>query len=825
MSPLPATARTSTVLLAFVCLHLAGGAVRAQQAVAEAPRALTADDYRQAEKFMSYSVAPLVLRASVRPTWLEGDRFWFRNTTEQGSEFVLLDATAGTRRPAFSHEKVAAALSIAAGAQYDPQRLPFQTFEFSSDERAISVTVARRRYTCDVEGARCVADEAGQERSQASAPAGPPVRTEALSPDKRFAAFIRSDNLWIREVATRKETQLTTDGVKDYGYATDNAGWRRSDGPILAWSPDSKKIASFRQDQRGVGEMYLVETKVGRPTLQAWKYPLPGDATVALIERVVIHVDGPRVVRLNMPPDQHRSTICDDLACRGEWGDVQWSPDSTRLAFASVSRDHKEVTLREADATTGAVRDVLAERVTTFFESGNGRVSWRYLPTSNEVIWYSRRDNWGHLYLYDLRTGQLKNRITSGEGNVAQLLRVDEKARTILFIGNGREPGRDPYFRHLYRVGLDGTNLALLTPEDADHDVSISRSGRFITDSYSKPDVPPVAVLRDTTGRQVTTIEKADISRLVASGWKPPVPFTVKARDGVTDLYGLMFRPTRFDPSKKYPIINSIYPGPQQGSVGSRSFSAARGDTQALAELGFVVVQIDAMGTPGRSRAFHEASYGNMGDNGLPDQVAGMKQARRPVPLDRPRPRRRLRPLRRRVRRGRCDVPLPRLLQGGRVPGRQPRQPRLRRRLGREVAGPARDQRRRHDQLRQPGEPARREEPEGQAPARARHDGQQRAALQHPAGGQRADQGQQGLRPDPVPEPRAWVRGRALHGATSLGLLRPVPARRRTTEGLRTQAVNFHSGPDVLKRAEPTRPSSAGPRPRSPGSPSSGSHP
>ena len=259
--------------------------------------------------------------------------------------------------------------------------------------------------------------------------------------------FIRDWNLWVRDVATGKETQLTTDGVKDFGYATDNAGWASSDRPIVLWSPDSKKIATFQQDQRGVGEMYLVNTQVGHPQLQAWKYPLPGDENVAMLHRVVIDVDTPKVVRLQMPPDQHRSTLCDDVACRGgEWGDVQWSADGSTLAFVSTSRDHK-TQLRVADASTGAVRDVFEETVPTFFESGNGRVNWRYLPASNEVIWFSERDNWGQLYLYDLQTGKLKNQITTGEGNVTQLLRVDEKNRVLFFQAVGREKGRDPYFR------------------------------------------------------------------------------------------------------------------------------------------------------------------------------------------------------------------------------------------------------------------------------------------------------------------------------------------------------------------------------------------
>jgi dipeptidyl aminopeptidase/acylaminoacyl peptidase len=448
-----------------------------------------------------------------------------------------------------------------------------------------------------------------------------------LSPDKKRAAFIRDFNLWLRDIATGKETQLTSDGVKDFGYATDNAGWVHSDRPILLWSPDSKKIATFQQDQRGVGEMYLVETKVGHPKLEAWKYPLPGDNVVTTIQRVIIDLDGLRVVRLKMPPDQHRSSLCDHITCRGtEWADVEWSPDAAHLAFVSTSRDHKHEQLRVADAATGTIRDVLEETVATHYEPGNGRVNWHYLPASNEVIWFSERDNWGHLYLYDLATGKLKSQITSGEWNVSQLLRIDEKNRLLYFLGVGREKGRDPYFNHLYRIGFDGKNLTLLTPEDANHDVTFSPSGRFIVDNYSKPDVPPVAVLRDADGKTLATIEKADITRLLATGWKPPIPFTVKARDGVTDLDGLMFKPTNFDPSKKYPIVNHIYPGPQQGSVGSWSFAAVRGDTQALAELGFIVIEIDGMGNPWRSKKYHDAYFGNMGDNTLPDQVAGMTQ-------------------------------------------------------------------------------------------------------------------------------------------------------------------------------------------------------
>ena len=372
--------------------------------------------------------------------------------------------------------------------------------------------------------------------------------------------------------------------------------------------------------------MYLADTRVGHPQLEAWKYPLAGDAKIFQIERVIIDVDAARVTRLQMPPDPHRSSLCDHVKCDDSFSDVEWSADSQQLAFISSSRDHKRAQFRVADAQTGKVRDVLEETSKTYFEGGEDRPNWRFLPASNELIWFSERDNWGQLYLYDLTSGKLKNQITSGEGDVAETLRVDETNRLVYFLGVGKEKGRDPYFVHLYRVGLDGKNQTLLTPEDATHDVSFSPTGRFFVDSYSKPDSAGITVLRDSAGKLLQTIEKADISRLVATGWKPVTPFSVKARDGVTDLYGLMYKPTRFDAGQKYPIIDHIYPGPTPGSVGTRRFQAARGDSQALAELGFIVIELDGMGTPSRSKKFHDAYYGNMGDNTLPDQVAGIQE-------------------------------------------------------------------------------------------------------------------------------------------------------------------------------------------------------
>jgi len=600
----------------------------APAAFAQQQRTLTTADYARAERALAPTTSPLVYGSGVRPTFLPDERFWYRVPTPAGAEFILVDPAKGTRTRAFDQEKVAAGLSAATGTTYTAMQLPFQTYDYTSDG-SIRVRVGQRRYDCNAATGRCGALVDDREANAMPAP-GPGrrggARPQVPSPDGKRAAFIRDYNLWVKDVATGKETQLTTDGVKSFGYATDNAGWTHSDRPVLSWSPDSKKIATFQQDERGVGHWYLVTTAAGHPELRDWAYPLPGDSIITTIQRVVIDVDNAKVIRFQMPADEHRSTLCDDISCDGGFTDVQWYPDASHVAFVSSSRDHKKATLRIADATTGAIRDVMEETVPTQYESGNSMTNWRVLPATNEVLWFSERDDWGNLYLYDLTTGKLKSQITKGPGNVTDLLRLDAKSRTLWYGCVGKTPGRDPYFRHLCRIGMDGKGFAILTPENGDHAITLSPTGKYFVDTYAQPNVAPVTVLRDDAGKLIATLEKADISKLVASGWKPPTPIIVKARDGKTDLYGLMYTPSSLDSTKKYPIINHIYPGPQTGSVGGRQFSPARGDNQALAELGFVVVEIDGMGTPWRSKSFHDAYYGRMGDNTLPDQVAGMKE-------------------------------------------------------------------------------------------------------------------------------------------------------------------------------------------------------
>jgi dipeptidyl aminopeptidase/acylaminoacyl peptidase len=564
---------------------LLGSSLLAAPLSSQVGRQVTREDYARAEKFLAQNLNGLVVGGAVIPTWLPDGRFWYRNTTLAGSEIVVIDPAKKSR------ERCDAQATTCAGATIPA-----------------AVTGGGGR--------------GGRGGGRGGAPGGSASKGEplALSPDGKRGAFVRDWNLWVRDIETGQERALTTDGVKYFGYAIDNAGWSTSDRAMVAWSPDSRRIATQQQDERNVGEMYLVPTVVGHPQLRISKFPLPGDSVMAMLHRVVIDAESGKVTRLKMPPDYHRGTLGDDI----RMGDYVWSADATKLAIASVARDHKKAWLSVADVATGDVRKVYEETVQTQYES---RAQWQVLWATNEFIWYSERDNWGQLYLYDLGTGALKNKITTGEGPVMSIARLDEKARTVWFTANGREKGQDPYFSHVYRIQLDGSRVASLTPADGNHTAQLSPNDKFIVDTYSKPDVPPVVELRDADGKLVMPLEKADVSRLVATGWKPPIPIKMTAHDGKTDIYGLMFVPTNLDPSKKYPIVNNVYPGPQTGSTGNRTFAAARGDRQALAELGFVVVTIDGMGTPGRSKAFQDSYYGAMGrDNTIPDQIAGMRE-------------------------------------------------------------------------------------------------------------------------------------------------------------------------------------------------------
>ncbi|NNM34004.1 MAG: S9 family peptidase, partial [Gemmatimonadetes bacterium] len=552
-----ALTRPFATSLLFLALPMAGsgqGTARYQ------PQALSVEDYSRAEGMLAPFMTPLVRGAAVDPTWIGNDRFWYPTRTDRGVEFKVVDVSDRSVGNAFDQEALAAGMSSATGQVFEPFNLPLRTFEIVGG--GVAFAAGGALWFCATEG-DCTAEETTE----------PP--NSVTSPDGRLAAYIRDHNLWVRDLESGQDRPLTTDGIEDFGYATNNAGWVRSERPVLRWSPDSRKIATFQHDSRGVGEMYLVTTGVGHPELDRWKYPLPEDSVVFRIERVIVDVEGPGVVRLQMPPDVHRSTVCDHVYCGGTFADVEWSPDSRLLAFVSSSRDHKEAHLRVADAATGAVRDVLSEQVETFYESGYRQANWRVFFERNEVLWFSERSDWGHLYVYDLESGRLDRQLTSGDWAVLQVRHVDLDGGVLFFTGAGREPG-DPYFHYLYRVPIEGGDVRLLTPDSAHHTVSISPEGEYFVDSWSTPVTAAHNVVRDMDGRVAMDLEDQDISLLTQSGWKPPIPFTVKARDGETDLYGLMHTPSDLDPSLEYPVVNYLYPGPQSGSIRTRGFTEAR---------------------------------------------------------------------------------------------------------------------------------------------------------------------------------------------------------------------------------------------------------
>ncbi|HEU4988837.1 MAG TPA: DPP IV N-terminal domain-containing protein [Gemmatimonadaceae bacterium] len=590
----------------------------------------TREDYARAERFLGPNAQELVIDDAVQPHWFGPNRFWYRNRSADGYEFLVVDATTGIRRPAFDQTRLAAAVSVAADTAYDPHTLPFREIRFVNGDSAVRFSVgAKRAWTCSVVRYTC------------TGPDTLPVEnvTEVPSPDGRWVAFTRQDNLWVREAATGREIQLTNDAEPDDGYAKPTGCCAQvtvqvrhiPQRPVLVWSPDSKYIATYKMDERHVRRMYLLETKSPAFVLHSYPYALPGDSVVPTYDTYVFDVAARHGVKVDRPPQQAVNTTCCWLTTQDSVvKDVKWDPTSEHLFMTYGYRGYHQLDLLDVDPATGHARTVLTEKSKTFVETNlasGGVPDWRPLGHGRQVIWFSERDGWAHLYLYDARTGALEHRITEGDWTVGDVLRVDETGGWVYFTARGREAGRDPYFRFLYRIHLDGTGMQLLTPENADHDVSLAPSGAEFLDSYSRLDATPVTVVRRMDGTLVHEVQRADASRLFALGWKYPTPIVVKARDGVTDLYGVLYRPANFDSTKRYPIVDYIYPGPQTGPIGDRTFdSGLRNSNAAMAQLGFFIVEIDAMGTPFRSKAFHDTYYGSMHDNGIPDLVTGIKQ-------------------------------------------------------------------------------------------------------------------------------------------------------------------------------------------------------
>lgn len=582
------------------------------------PAQLTDADYARAAGYLLDSTDPLVghfidprVDHEVQEVkWLDATHFWYRDHGAAADKVLEMDAATGRIAPAFDQAKLAGALGKARGKPMNPDKWPAFDFDFRRlPGGALEVTLGKKKYHCDISGAGVCTVAKWKPPQEGEGFSG---NLQPLSPNKKLLAFMRGWNLWTRDIASGKEIQLTTDGVEDDGYGMKEAG-----PAVVRWSPDSRSLVAFRVDARKVGHVYQIVTRVGHPTLKSQPYPLPGDKEVFMVHPVVIDVAARKVVALDMAPEQRL----------GSWSEARWSPDSKTFALVSTSRDQREEWYRVADAVTGTVRTVFDYTEKHFYQGWYGEPDWQYLPDKGEAIWPTEQTDWMNLYLYSLETGKMMRPITTGEGDVIQVPHLDRKTGTVWYVGVGRTRGMNPYYRQLFRVDLAGGKSTLLTPENADHTISMSPDGKYFVDSYSTPTMPPVTVLRSARdGHTIASVARTDISRLKAMGWLPPVPFTVKARDDKTTLYGLMFKPTNFDPNKRYPVIDFIYPGPQIGSIATFSFRSVHGANQALAELGFIVVAIDGMGTPYRSASFHSYWYGRMGDDTIPDQVAGIRQ-------------------------------------------------------------------------------------------------------------------------------------------------------------------------------------------------------
>jgi dipeptidyl-peptidase-4 len=595
------------------------------------PAAVTRADYERAEQYLPWNVKPAIFDARVEPHWIgERDRFWYKREAGGAKAFVLVDPEAATRQPAFDHARLATALSDATGTTYAADDLPFDELTFVDDEQGISVVVDGVAWTCALDTYDCRRGE----------PVEPKRKDEVRSPDGRWAAFTRDGNLFVRALASGDERQLTHDAEPYYDYAslaesrlsaiTDRAVGKPIP-PAVLWSPDSRRLVTYRLDQREVSPLYLLQSTPAdgstRPVLHPYRYPLPGDAHVPQAELLLIDVErgtltdvatAPLSVGARSPFDQKA---------------IWWSGDGQRVYALRAERYGRAVSLLAIDAATGQARTVLEEQGATqvYPQHVPSEVTnVREIGEGDAFTWFSTRDGWGHLYLVDGTTGDVTRQLTSGPWTVRDVLHVDSETRTVLFTAGGREPERDPYYRHVYRVTLDGGEPELLTPEDAEHEVTMAPSGQYFIDTYSRVDAPPVSVLRRADGEVSVRLEQADIAALQSRGWRFPERFRVKARDGVTDLYGMIIRPSTYDPNRTYPVLDAIYPGPQTIRTPKAFPAATTGfwQDQALAELGFIVVTIDGMGTPYRSKAFHDAAYGAaFGEaGGLADHVAGLTQ-------------------------------------------------------------------------------------------------------------------------------------------------------------------------------------------------------
>lgn len=564
----------------------------------------TLADYQRAAALRAkYQEA--ALNIPERPTWLEENRFWYRKSVPGGHAFVMVDAGTHAKSPAFDHEKLAASLSKAAGAAYTSVTLPFSTVRFVDHDHAIEVIAADLRWKCSLAEYTCEkagslgrrAGEPFRNRAQAALEENRPV----ASPDGQSEALIKNFNLYVRPKGKTEGTMLSLDGSEDNYYASIS----------IAWSPDSRKLAAYRVRPGYRREVHYVESSPAdqlQPKYATIEYAKPGD---------VLDLQQPMLFMI----DEKKQIAVDNSLFPNpyELSEPVWWKDSRAFTFEYNQRGHQAYRVIEVDAATGKPRAIINEESKTFF-CYSGKKYRHDAADGKEIVWMSERDGWNHLYLYDGAAGKVKNQITKGNWVVRGVDHLDDEKREIWFHASGMYAGKDPYFVSFYRINFDGSGLTLLTPGDGNHTAAFSEDGKYFVDTWSRVDTAPVSELhRLDAPEAVTEIERGDIQGLPKIGWRAPEVFTAAGRDGQTAIWGVIVKPSNFDPSRKYPVIENIYAGPQDSFV-PKSFSAYS-QMQSMAELGFIVVQMDGMGTSNRSKAFHDVAWKDLADAGFPDRI------------------------------------------------------------------------------------------------------------------------------------------------------------------------------------------------------------
>lgn len=574
----------------------------------------TLEDYRRSETLKN-KLKDKVYNAPNQVNWSKSGKIaWYTIQTPRGKEFISVFPQTKTRQVAFNHESLAEQLNRLAKTTAKPFNLPFNFINFVKEDQEIEFSTEGFVWTYALATNSLHKKEPIRNEPQrywAAAQSDQPDKP-IFSPDSLWTCYVKNFNVYIRSVKTNKELQLSFDGAEGEYYSG-----------FVQWAPDSKKLVAnkIRPNQKHL--IYFVRSSPEdqlQPKLESREYLKPGDA---------LPIRQPHLFLI----EEQKNIPIDDALFNQQYSlsRMDWRKDSRAFTFEYNQRGHQIYRVLEVSASNGAIRPLIEEQSKTFIDYSGKR--YRYdVSDGKEIIWASERDGWNHLYLYDGLTGKIKKQITKGEWVVRNVVNINEEKRTIIFAASGIIPQQDPYFIHYYRINFDGTGLTPLTTENANHTGAFSPDNPFFIDTYSRVDFPPVTVLRSVTdGSIIMELEKADISEWTKASWKAPEVFTAKARDGKTDIWGIIIRPTSFDPNKKYPVIENIYAGPHS-SFTPKSFMANNRSMFELAELGFIVVQLDGMGTSNRSKAFHDVCWKNLKDAGFPDRILWMQEVARKYP-------------------------------------------------------------------------------------------------------------------------------------------------------------------------------------------------